>query len=78
MASVGLYLHEDRRRPTRFRKDAPPAIPPPIASEKSTLGRSCTARSNDDAAPSESSSSLVKHRSQKRPDFMFASSCYEK
>ena len=33
-----IDIHDGRRRPTLFRRDAPPAIPPPIASEKSTQG----------------------------------------
>ncbi len=33
-----IDIHDGRRMPTRFRRDAPPATPPPIASEKSTQG----------------------------------------
>ena len=40
--------------------------------------RSCPDFSNNNAASSKSSSSLVKHRYQKRPTLLFASSCYEK
>ena len=69
-------------------KGCSPAIPPPIASENRhgcqgenghpcNFWGSCPAGSNNDAAFSESSSSLVKHRSHKRPALMFASSCYE-
>ena len=63
-------------------KGCSPAIPPPIASENRhgcqgenrhpcNFWGSCPAGSNNDAAFSESSTSLVKHRSHKRPALMF-------
>ena len=85
---IYIDLHDDRR--TRFRKDAPPATPPPIASEKSTQGCQvvmATLVASDDLVRLGQitmglllnlHNSFVKHQSQKRSALMFASSCYEK
>ena len=80
-------------RLTTFRREAPPrAIPPPIVStvlkSPHCMGITVILVTSDDlvricqiiidADSSESSSSLTKYRSQKRPTFMFAWSCCEK
>ena len=85
-----IGLHDDQRRPYTISKGCSLCNTATIASEKPTQG--CQGimstlvtsgdlvrpLSNNDAACYDSSSSLVKHPSQKRPAFMFASPLCEK